>query len=279
MNGRAEKKIRDLQEIARTMLLHAKQRRPSAVTVNLWPYAMRMANKVSNFAPGILDGISPIEKFSQVEVAPRAKHSHTFGSPIYVLDNRLQTGKSIPRWNEKSRIGLYLGSSPRHSRKVALVLNLRTGHVSPQFHVMFDDLFETIQPSSGNALPASLWQVQTGFAEGKNTCTTRPTRAAPVIAPRDPEPGMIPEVELEPGPGYWPTDAQDEVDDGDWPADDWPTDDQEETVEVPPPPEPDQDPGRTTTRSGRVVIPTTRWTESVKQQRASIVALHVGSLP
>jgi hypothetical protein len=28
-----------------------------------------------------------------------------------------------------------------------------------------------------------------------------------------------------------------------------------------------------------VVIPTTRWTESVKQQRASIVALHVGSLP
>jgi hypothetical protein len=34
-NGRAEKKIRDLQELARTMLLHARQRWPAAITTNL----------------------------------------------------------------------------------------------------------------------------------------------------------------------------------------------------------------------------------------------------
>jgi hypothetical protein len=159
-NGKAEKKIRDLQELARTMLLHAKQRWPNAVTSNLWPYAMRMANDVSNFSPGIIDGISPLEKFGQVAVSPRVKHSHTFGSPVYVLDTQLQAGKSVPKWNQKSRIGMYLGTSPRHSRKVALVLNLQTGHVSPQFHVKFDDLFETLRPSAGNVVPTSLWSLR-----------------------------------------------------------------------------------------------------------------------
>jgi hypothetical protein len=53
MNGHAEKRIRDLQENARAMLLHAKRRWPSAATANLWPYAVRMANEVHNFSPGI----------------------------------------------------------------------------------------------------------------------------------------------------------------------------------------------------------------------------------
>ena len=34
--------------------------------------------------------------------------------------------------------GIYLGHSPYHIGSVALVLNPETGHVSPQFHVVFD---------------------------------------------------------------------------------------------------------------------------------------------
>jgi hypothetical protein len=64
------------------MILHARQRWPEAVTTNLLPYAVRMANDVGNFSSGIRDGVSPIEKFSEVAVAPRVKHSHTFGSPV-----------------------------------------------------------------------------------------------------------------------------------------------------------------------------------------------------
>jgi hypothetical protein len=67
MNGHAEKRIRNLQENARAMLLHAKRRWPSAVTANLWPYAVRMANDVHNFVPSIKEGVSPIERFSQVQ--------------------------------------------------------------------------------------------------------------------------------------------------------------------------------------------------------------------
>ena len=142
-NGKAEKKIRDLQDMARTMLLHAKQRWPSAITANLWPYAVRMAGDVSNMSPDD-NGLSPMDMFTQLTLSPRVKHSHTFGSPVYVLDSRLQSGRSLPKWRTKARIGIYLGTSPRHSRKVALVLNMMTGHVSPQFHVVFDDLFETL---------------------------------------------------------------------------------------------------------------------------------------
>jgi Reverse transcriptase (RNA-dependent DNA polymerase)/GAG-pre-integrase domain len=164
-NGRAEKKIRDLQELARTMLLHARQRWPNAITANLWPFALRMANDLSNLAPILKQGehVSPIELFSQVDVKPQVKFTHTFGSPVYVLDADIQAGKQKPKWEYKSRIGIYVGASPRHSKKVALVLNLLTGHVSPQFHCQFDDMCDTLRPSAGNPLPQSKWQERAGF--------------------------------------------------------------------------------------------------------------------
>ena len=39
---------------------------------------------------------------------------------------------------------MYLGHSPFHAGSVALVFNPRTGRVSPQFHVIFDDTFLTV---------------------------------------------------------------------------------------------------------------------------------------
>ena len=121
-NGRAEKKIRDLTELARTMLMHAQQRWPEAITTNLWPYALKMANDNCNRTPSISDDdISPLERFSQVEVKPQIRHAHAFGSPVYVLDTAVQiTGKGVPKWDQRSNVGIYLGLSPRHSRKVAL---------------------------------------------------------------------------------------------------------------------------------------------------------------
>jgi transposase InsO family protein len=54
-NGMAERRIRTLQEHARTMLIHANQRWPKCVTANLWPYTLRMANAVLNETPNMLD--------------------------------------------------------------------------------------------------------------------------------------------------------------------------------------------------------------------------------
>ena len=39
---------------------------------------------------------------------------------------------------------MYLGRSSFHAGSVALVLNPETGHVSTQFHVVFDDEISTV---------------------------------------------------------------------------------------------------------------------------------------
>ncbi len=49
-----------------------------------------------------------------------------------------------------------MGSSPLHASTVGLIRNLRTNHISPQFHVVYDDLFETVH-SSPDTVPSS-WQ-------------------------------------------------------------------------------------------------------------------------
>jgi hypothetical protein len=91
-----------------------------------------------NYLPDRRDGTSPSERFSSVEVAPNLKSSHTFGCPVYALNSKLASGKTIPKCNSRARVGLYLGPSSRHARNVSLVLSLDTGLVSPQFHLQHD---------------------------------------------------------------------------------------------------------------------------------------------
>ena len=76
---------------------------------------------------------------SSVEVNP--KHWKPFGCPVCVLDEALQAGNTHSKWKKRSRVGVYLGQSPKHGKNVALVLNLEIGCVSPQFHVVFDNSF------------------------------------------------------------------------------------------------------------------------------------------
>jgi len=52
-NGLSEKRIRDLQDQAKTMLIHANHRWPKCISTNLWPYARRMANDAMNNAPSL----------------------------------------------------------------------------------------------------------------------------------------------------------------------------------------------------------------------------------
>eukprot|EP00957_Ditylum_brightwellii_P190489 14499662-Ditylum_brightwellii.AAC.2 len=75
-----------------------------------------------------------------------ASNFHTWGCPIFVLDNISQSGTGIgpAEWDSKAKAGIYLGHSPFHTGNVALVLNLQIGHVSPQYHVVFDNEFSTV---------------------------------------------------------------------------------------------------------------------------------------
>jgi hypothetical protein len=78
-NGRAEKRIRDLQELARTSLIHANSRWPTAIDASLWPYALRYANECINKPPFPGNSKTPLELFSGVDIAPDTKTTIRLG--------------------------------------------------------------------------------------------------------------------------------------------------------------------------------------------------------
>ena len=172
-NEIAEKRIRDLTERARKMLLHAKSRWPEAITVNLWPYALRAAQDQINLIPNNLHGESYEESFTGVQVSAKAKNFRTFGCPVYALNNNLQSGSKIGKWEPRARMGINLGFSPRHARNVSLVLSLETGLVSPQFHVRHDDLFESVRLGQHPQVKSN-WQKLSGFHKYTNEVKLEP---------------------------------------------------------------------------------------------------------
>ena len=97
-NGVAERRIHDITESARTMLLHAAHRWPKTITSNLWPQALKHATNVRNALPRKGETQSPISLFSNTTIEPNIKHLHPFGCPIFVLQAPLQT--PFPKWNE-----------------------------------------------------------------------------------------------------------------------------------------------------------------------------------
>ena len=103
---------------------------------------------------------SPNKIFDNSAVDINPKHWKPFGCPTYVLKSELQGTTGIhPKLDARSRAGIYLGQSPIQNRNVALVLNIHTGYVSPQFHVKFDESFRTVLQDKWEAT----WLTSTGF--------------------------------------------------------------------------------------------------------------------
>lgn len=98
-NGMAERAIEDITEQTRTMLLHAKTRWPPAIHLSLWPYAMRTAVHLFNTAPVLEEWTFRIEKISGIKVGFRMKDIHSFGCPVFALQNNLAAGNKIPKWS------------------------------------------------------------------------------------------------------------------------------------------------------------------------------------
>ena len=67
----------------------------------------------------------------------------------------------MPKWKRRARQGQYLGVSQEHASSVANILNLTTGSISPQFHVVHDDLFTTVSN------PGAMDIDDKGFDEGQ----------------------------------------------------------------------------------------------------------------
>jgi hypothetical protein len=96
LNGIAKQAIRDLLESAHEQLLHARPHWPQAVHFALWPYALHNAALLHNSLPVREDGTSRLELFSSIHVGCNMKHVHTFGCPVFALQNALASGNQLP---------------------------------------------------------------------------------------------------------------------------------------------------------------------------------------
>jgi hypothetical protein len=113
--------------------------------IRLWPFAVQHAVWLFNRIPNRVTGLTPLEVFTKTKSDHRdLQRAHVWGCPVFVLDPRLQDGKKIPKWNRRARLAQFVGFSSEHSTLVANVRHLQTNYVSPQFHLIHDDNFETI---------------------------------------------------------------------------------------------------------------------------------------
>ena len=69
--------------MTRSMLIHANRRWNSAITTNLWPYAMRIANDILNEKPNMQDKYkqSSEQIFSKSMVNHNTKHQRHLDAP------------------------------------------------------------------------------------------------------------------------------------------------------------------------------------------------------
>jgi hypothetical protein len=131
--------------------------------------AVKYAAHINNQMPK-LNGVCTTDFFSGSTV-PRHRllDLHVWGCPVYVLDPKLQQGQKLPRWQPRYRKGICMGLSTQHASEVPLVLNCKTGSITTQFHVVFDDFFRRFLQFRGRmTLPIIgrnfAWTIQLTFS-------------------------------------------------------------------------------------------------------------------
>ena len=121
---------------------------PSCVTEAYWPFAIRHAANLHNVSIHDNRTSSPWQQFTGEEPPWSLTDFRIFGSPTYILHKELQDGSCRAKWKSRCWQGVYVGHSLQHSGSVALIYNPRTCHVSPQFHVLFDEHFSSVSNPS-----------------------------------------------------------------------------------------------------------------------------------
>ncbi|GFH58525.1 hypothetical protein CTEN210_15001 [Chaetoceros tenuissimus] len=109
-NGMAERYIGIIVANARSMLLNASTHWNGEITTELWTFAVNYAVHTWNHTPRkSLDHRCPEEVFSgaqmtKAETRRSLEQLHTWGCPIYVLEEEIQKGQKPKRWDPLSSL-------------------------------------------------------------------------------------------------------------------------------------------------------------------------------
>ena len=117
-NGRAERRIRLLQELTRTQLIHLSHKWKKRLTATpLWPYGMKNSNECLNHTPNMQSKSkqTSAQLFSNPEISDNPKFRIPFGDLCYILQHPLQANQPYHKWKERTVSGLYLCQLPLHA--------------------------------------------------------------------------------------------------------------------------------------------------------------------
>ena len=149
-NPIAERSIKTVTYLSRASLIHAMIHWPQVIRVFFWPMLVQYTCEVDNHIPDPSTGLAPMDRLSRTKFSTSCLTDfHVWGCPTYVLHPRLQDGLKLPRWEPRSKRGVFVGMSARYASTVPLILNLQTGSITAQFHVVFDDKFTTVPSITG----------------------------------------------------------------------------------------------------------------------------------
>jgi hypothetical protein len=134
------------------MINHAISKWDKTITPELWPFAIQQAATIYNTTKRRSRDydVSPWEQFTGERSKLSQSDMHPLFCPVYVLDRRIQEGTSPPKWKKRTTQEVYGGHLHHNSRSFPMIWDPKTKLVSPQFYIMFDDNFDTVQPPDHN---------------------------------------------------------------------------------------------------------------------------------
>jgi hypothetical protein len=134
------------------MLNHAISKWYKTITAELWPFTIQHATTIHNTTERRSRDydVSPWEQFKGECSKLDQNDMHPLFCPVYVLDRRMQEGTSPPKWTKRTTQKVYVGHLHHYSKSVPMVWDPNTKVVSLQFHVMFDNNFDTVQAPAPN---------------------------------------------------------------------------------------------------------------------------------
>ena len=111
---------------------------PETIITMLWSYAPKSFAEQFNLFKVHYDGIATMENFAGTTTEITLQHHHTWGCPVYILDEILQSNiAGISKWKHLSHAETYIGHSLFYARSVYLVIN-------SQLRAVFNDEFYTV---------------------------------------------------------------------------------------------------------------------------------------
>ena len=144
------------------MLIHSAMRSTQGnITAELWPTDIDQMVYLYNIMPREDSGMSTSEIWGRSSFLPSKDilpTLHTWGAPTYIIEPKLQKrGYHILKWAPQICRRVLLGFTRIHYKMVGLILNLHTWSIPPQFHVVYGDIFTTVEFAHNEEVVPKIW--------------------------------------------------------------------------------------------------------------------------